>query len=153
MKIINSKADIDALPSEEKSDWLAHLAATIHRENEDGSVTTDVRTIKRFGYALEDFPDAPVAPYEPPTELPVSVPASIKAWQAKAVLKMNGLFEAAEAAIAALPEPQKTVVESAWINQADFARTSETVTSLATALGITAEQMDAMFIQAEELVV
>lgn len=151
MKIINSKADIDALPPEERSDWLVRLAATIHRQNEDGSVTTDTSTISRFGYALEDFPDAPVTPYEPPTESLASVPSSIKAWQAKAVLKMQGMLGSAEAAIAGLPEPQKAIVESAWLNQADFDRNSATISSLAAVLSITAEQMDEMFIQAAAL--
>ena len=78
---------------------------------------------------------------------------TIRAWQAKAVLALSGLLEAAEQVIAALDEPQRTVVQSAWANNADFSRQSPTILSLAAALQITEEQLDAMFEQGAALTV
>ena len=84
---------------------------------------------------------------------PPPVPPSIKAWQAKAVLQLAALLEPAEAIIAGLSEPNRTVVSSAWSNNADFSRQSPTITSLATALGLSDDQLDAMFQQAAALTV
>ena len=80
-------------------------------------------------------------------------PNSIKAWQAKAVLSLSGLLTSAEAAIDALPEPRLTIVSSAWANNADFSRDSQTIASLAVALELTSEQLDAMFLQAADLAI
>ena len=77
----------------------------------------------------------------------------IKAWQAKAVLALAGLLDAAAAVIDSLDEPQRTVVQSAWDNNADFSRTSQTVLALAAALQLTDEQLDAMFQQGASLTV
>lgn len=79
--------------------------------------------------------------------------ATIRAWQAKAVLELSGLLPAAVAAIDALAEPDRTVVKSAWDNNADFSRQSSTVIALAAALNLTEPQLDAMFEQAAALTV
>ena len=84
---------------------------------------------------------------------PAQPTTTIRAWQAKAVLALSGLLEAAEAVIDALDEPQRTVVQSAWANNADFSRQSATILNLAAALGITEEQLDAMFLQGAALTV
>ena len=84
---------------------------------------------------------------------PQADPTTIRAWQAKAVLALAGLLDAAESIIAALPEPDRTVVLSAWSNNADFSRTSPTIAALGSALGLTDEQLDAMFTQAAALTV
>ena len=84
---------------------------------------------------------------------PPTGPQPIKAWQAKAVLALAGLLDGAVAVIDSLDEPQKTVVRSAWDNNADFARDSQTVLALAAALQLTDEQLDGMFAQAAALTV
>ena len=78
---------------------------------------------------------------------------TIRAWQAKAVLALAGALESAERVIDGLPEPQRTVVKSAWDNNADFSRESQTIIALAAALSLTDEQLDAMFAQAAALTV
>ena len=153
MTLTNSKRDIENLPDEVRIAFLARLAATIYSTDADGNVLTNTADIEHFGFTLADFPDAPVIPYQPPVEHPRAIPATIRAWQAKAILKMQGMLESAEAVIAALPEPQKTVVESAWNNQADFSRDAQTIVALAAALGLTEEQLDEMFAQAASLTV
>lgn len=83
--------------------------------------------------------------------MPVRVPREIANWRAKAVLGTMGLTGQVEAAIAALTEPQRTVVTAAWAGDAAFARKGATVTALAAALGLTADQLDQLFIQAAAL--
>ena len=151
MNLTNSKRDIENLPEEVRSAFLSRLAATIYSTDADGNVVTNTADIEHFGFTLADFPDAPVIPYQPPVEQPRIIPSTIRAWQAKAILKMQGMLEAAESVIASLPEPQKTVVESAWLNQADFARDAQTIVALAAALGLTEEQLDEMFAQGAAL--
>lgn len=84
---------------------------------------------------------------------PTTDPTTIRSWQAKAVLAISGLLEAAEATIAALPEPDRTIVTSAWDNNANFSRQSPTILALAADLKLTEEQLDAMFQQAAALTI
>lgn len=79
------------------------------------------------------------------------VPREIPNWRAKVILSSMGLLPSVEAGIAALPEPEKTVATLAWYGDAKLARTGKTVLSLSSALGLTAEQIDQLFIAAEAL--
>jgi hypothetical protein len=85
--------------------------------------------------------------------LPPRVPREIANWRARAVLELSGLLPAVEAAIAAMTGPESIVVRHAWQSAAPLARRGPTVAALAPALGLTAEQVDALFIQAESLAV
>lgn len=80
MKTINSRADIERLPLTEKTAILSRLAATLHALDADGQTVTDTSAIERFGYTLEDFPDAPVAPYIAPV-IPAPVHPAVLALQ------------------------------------------------------------------------
>ena len=82
---------------------------------------------------------------------PPRVPREIANWRAKAVLTSMGMLPDVEVMLAALPEPQKTIVSTAWAGDARFARRGATVLSIAAALGLTDAQLDSMFIQAEAL--
>jgi hypothetical protein len=62
-----------------------------------------------------------------------------------------GLLAKVEAAIAALPEPERTVSSLAWAGDAKLARRGKTVLGLASALGLTPAQIDQLFIAAEAL--
>ena len=143
------------------------LAASIYSEDESGALVTNTEAIDRFGYSLEDFPDAPVAPYAAPAEpdadpvetpetTPISewadrVPKGILAWQAKAVLTMRGLLAAAEAVIDTLPDEQRIVLRSAWDNNAMFPRNSVIIVTLAADLGLAESDLDEMFVTASKL--
>jgi hypothetical protein len=83
--------------------------------------------------------------------LPPRVPREIPNWRARAVLEIAGLLPAVEAVIAAMTGHESIVVRHAWQSAAPLARRGPTVAALAPALGLTAEQVDAMFIQAESL--
>ena len=79
---------------------------------------------------------------------------TIRAWQAKAVLEANGLLQAAEAIIDTMPDGiQKIAVQSAWKNNADFPRSSQTIISLAAGLVLTDADLDQMFATAASLTI
>jgi hypothetical protein len=83
--------------------------------------------------------------------MPPRVPREIPNWRAKAVLATMGKLAAVEAAIASLPEPDHTIVSLAWAGDAKLARRGKTVVGLAVALGLSSDEVDALFIAAEAL--
>jgi hypothetical protein len=83
--------------------------------------------------------------------MPPRVPREIPNWRAKVILASMGLLTAVEAAIAALPEPDRTVASLAWGGDAKLARRGKTVLGLAAALGLSPDQIDQLFIAAEAL--
>jgi hypothetical protein len=87
-------------------------------------------------------------PLPPP---PVRVPREIANWRARAVLELAGLLPTVEAAISAMEGAPGIIVRTAWQSGAPLARKGPTVSALAPALGLTEEQVDAMFIQAAAL--
>ena len=60
---------------------------------------------------------------------------------------------AVESALAAIEGEAGIVARAAWSSGAALARDGATVVALSAALGITSEQIDAMFIQAEALTI
>lgn len=83
--------------------------------------------------------------------LPPRVPREIQNWRGKAILAQMGLLATVEGAIAALPEPERTVAGLAWNGDAKLARNGKTVLGLSAALGLSDAQVDALFIAAEAL--
>lgn len=83
--------------------------------------------------------------------MPPRVPREIPNWRAKVILASMGLLKTVEAAIAALPEPDRTVASLAWGGDAKLARRGKTVLGLAAALGLSSDQIDQLFIAAEAL--
>lgn len=82
---------------------------------------------------------------------PVRVPREIPNWRAKVILAGMGLLPTVEAAIASLPEPDRTVATLAWGGDAKLARRGKTVLGLSAALGLSSDQIDELFIAAEAL--
>ena len=88
------------------------------------------------------------------TELPPRpprIPREIPNWRAKAILSQMGLLAPIEAALASLPEPERTVASLAWHGDAKLARHGKTVLGLSAALGLSDAQIDALFIAADAL--
>lgn len=115
------------------SDWRDDLIRAHAAELQAVHIAKDAEREAAVKAAVEA-----IVPPEP-TEL------TIKAWQAKAILAMQGLLELAEKTIDSLPEPQRTIVMSAWTNNADFPRTSQTILALAAELKLDDATLDAMF--------
>ena len=62
--IINDRKDLDAAPDDVRDRFLASLAGSINKYAWDGTewvLEQNTAEIERFGFTLEDFPDAPVS--------------------------------------------------------------------------------------------
>jgi hypothetical protein len=88
----------------------------------------------------------------PPPPPPV-IPFEIANWRARAVLEIAGLLPTVETALEAIAGEAGIVARAAWSQGAPFVRSGATVAALSAALGLTSEQVDAMFLQAAGLTV
>lgn len=86
----------------------------------------------------------------PPPE-PAAIPAAVTMRQARLALLGAGLLANIDAAIDALPSPQKEAARIEWEYSQEVQRHNGFVSVLAPALGMTAEQTDALFVQAATL--
>src|SRR5690606_24198301 len=89
-----------------------------------------------------DVPDLPPEPTEP------SIPSVVTMAQAKLALLYAGLYEQVEQALADLPEPQKTAALIEWNHRQTLEREHPLVAQVATALGLTEQQLDELFLDA-----
>ncbi len=83
--------------------------------------------------------------------LVLSVPQKVTMRQARLALLGAGLLDDVEAAIAALPSPQKEAARIEWEYSQEVQRHNGFVSVLAPALGMTDEQTDALFVEAAKL--
>ena len=90
--------------------------------------------------------------WEPEAESPPTiVPQVVTMRQARLALFGAGLLPQVEAAIDALTEPARTAARIEWDYSSEVHRNKPFVQSLATAIGLTGAQLDALFIQAAAL--
>ena len=90
----------------------------------------------------DTLPQAPTVPY---------VPAEVSMRQARLALIDAGKLAAVDAAINALPEPQRSKARVEWEYSGTVRRNQPLVLALAPALGLNAAGLDALFINAETL--
>lgn len=89
------------------------------------------------------------ATYVPPAREPVYVPQQITRAQGKAALIMQGLWGAVLEQVAAIQDPiQRALAEVALNDTLTWERSSPFLNAAAAGLGMTDEQLDALFIQA-----
>lgn len=87
----------------------------------------------------------------PPPPVP-QVPQAVTMRQARLALDAAGLLDGVEAAIAAIANPaQRRKAQIEWEFAADVQRNHGLVPTMATALGMTEAQIDALFMQAATL--
>lgn len=77
------------------------------------------------------------------------VPQTVSRFQARAALLAAGLLDTVTAYMAQPETPQ--LVKLAWEDAQEFSRTSPTVLGMQTVLGISDDQLDDLFIQAETI--
>jgi hypothetical protein len=75
----------------------------------------------------------------------------VTARQARLALAAAGKLSSVADAIAAIAEPDKTLVSIEWEYATTVERTSPWIDALRPALGLTEEELDALFVQAAEL--
>lgn len=89
---------------------------------------------------------------EPPAPAPPVkyVPQSVTRFQAKAILHLQGLLTNAETIVNSSTDP---LVKLVWNEALYFERNSPTLNALAEQLQLTSDQLDDLFIAAEQIVV
>ena len=89
------------------------------------------------------------AAYVPPEPQPIPVPQQIARAQGKAALIMQGHWQAVLDYVAAIQDPiQRALAEVALNDTLTWERSSPFLTAAAAGMGMTDEQLDALFIQA-----
>lgn len=89
--------------------------------------------------------------FTPPAAAPAQVPASVTMRQARLALLNNSLLDDVAPAIAALPEPDRTRAQIEWEYSNALERGNPFVATLGAALGLDAEALDDLFIEAAQL--
>lgn len=98
-----------------------------------------------------EWVNTPYSPPPPPPPVVVYVPPAITMRQARLTLLAAGLLDDVEAAINALPDPQKAAAKIEWEYSNEVQRHNGFVSVLAPALGLTEAQLDTMFIQGSQI--
>ena len=83
--------------------------------------------------------------------LPVAKITSVTMRQARRALHAAGLLSSVDAAIEAMSEPDKTAARIEWEYSTEVQRSNGTFAALTAALGLTEQQVDALFAQAAQL--
>lgn len=96
-----------------------------------------------------DAKGCPVLIDPPPTDS--VVPRIVTMRQARLALLGAGLLQQVDQAISALPEPQQSAARIEWDYSSEVHRDRAFVQQLGQALGLSEEQLDALFIQAAAL--
>jgi len=154
---INTREDLDAIAgTPEHVAFMALLAGTLWRLEKDDTAQAwvaieDNSTIERFNFTRADFPDAqpPALPEYVPVV--VAVPEVVTMRQARLALLGAGLLAQVNAAIAAMPGVAGEAARIEWEYATTVVRDSSWVQSLGSVLGLSAAQIDALFIAAAKL--
>lgn len=77
-----------------------------------------------------------------------AVPQVVSRRQALRALLADGLLHMVEPAIAALPQPDRDIAMIEWAAATEFRRDHFLIAMIGTALGLTEQQIDALFIDA-----
>ncbi len=93
----------------------------------------------------------PGMPFEAPAPAPGPVPSSVTMRQARLALLGAGLLDDVEAAIAALPSPQKEAARIEWEYATEVQRSSGLVPMMGAALGLDDAALDDLLIEAAAL--
>ena len=155
--LINTRADLDAIAgTPEHVAFMSLLAGTLWRLEKDDTAQAwvaieDNSTIERFNFTRADFPDAqpPALPEYVPEV--VAVPEFVTMRQARLALLAAGKQAGVEAAIASMPEPQKTAAQIEWEYSNALQRSNQFVSQLGAALGLDESGIDALFVEAAKL--
>lgn len=87
----------------------------------------------------------------PPPAPPVTIPSAVTMRQARLALLAAGKLSLVDAAIDALPEPQRTQAQIEWEYSQEVRRSNPLLTLIAPALGLDDDGLDALFVQAATL--
>lgn len=80
-----------------------------------------------------------------------TVAEEVQLWRIRTILKVLGMEQVVEIALNSLQDPQKTGALYIWNYGTTVERNSQTVQLLQSVLGLTSEQVDDIFIQAQNI--
>lgn len=148
-----NRADLDALPAPQREAFLALLAGTLWRLQEDPDnqrylAVQDPSTIARYGFTAEDFPTAPVPSIPEWAPAVEPIPREVTRRQAMLALYfLHGITEEAIwTAIDAIEDPAlKTQATIEFKNASGILYDSPLIALLGPLLGLDQAQIDALF--------
>ena len=148
--IINNRKDLDAAPADTRERFIASLAASINKwswENGEWVIRQNTTDIERFGFTLDDFPDAPVPdmPDYNPEERALEQAresASLSRANFKLALMEAGYLQDVKDFVANTDDER---IQILWEDSDTFARLDPDLLNMASQMGYTDEQMDALF--------
>ncbi len=126
----------------------------LYFKHENGDVFAYETQEERDEFGPDDLvpmTEAEVEAHLNPPPSPPSVPASITMRQARLCLHKHGMLAGVQPAIDTLPEPDRTAAQIEWDYSSTVERHRGFVLTIAQSLGITDEQLDALFIEAATL--
>lgn len=110
--------------------------------------------VAQYGGNIEDY-EALISEVEaaivPPQSDPIVIPQSVTMRQARLALHAAGKLALVDAAIDAMPEPPRTAARIEWDYSNEVNRNNVFIAGLASAIGMTAEEVDQLFITAATL--
>ena len=106
-------------------------------------IETEEMTEALFAAWLAAQPQPPEPPWPVPTNLP--------AWRIRVVLKQRGLLNKVKQLISSLPAEQKAIAEEQLVDS-KFERGHPLIEQLGMALGLTSDDLDDIFREADALV-
>jgi len=148
--IINNRKDLDAAPDDVRDRFLASLAGSINKYVWDGAewvLEQSTAEIEKFGFTLDDFPDAPVPdmPDYNPDERALEQAresASLSRANFKLALMEAGYLQDVKDFVANTADER---IQILWEDSDTFARLDPDLLNMASQMGYTDEQMDALF--------
>lgn len=132
-------ANLSALPDSAADSYAAQYANQTITELEQA-----------LADAIDKATESPSAP-DLPTPTVAGIPTRVSMRQARLALLGAGKLADVDAAIDAMPEPQKSAARIEWEYAAEVRRDNAFVAGLAPALGMTDAQVDALFVAAATL--
>lgn len=157
MRLINTRADLDALTGTPEHDTFINvLKGSIYRLEKDDVakkwvLVSDDSTIAKYDFTLADFAD--VTPPDAPEYVadPVEVPQSVSMRSARLALLQAGVLATVNTTIANMPGAEGGAARIEWEYAQEVRRDSALVLSLIPLLGMTNSEIDGMFILAGSL--
>jgi len=149
--IINNRKDLDAAPADTRERFIAGLAASINKwnwENGEWVIRQNTTDIERFGFTLDDFPDAPIPDmpdYNPDDRAleQARESASLSRADFKLGLLDMGELDAVKAVMEDPETPERIVIM--WEDSGRFNRMHPDLLSFAQVMGYTESQLDQLF--------